>query len=94
MVSAYMPYCDAMLIDNRVRAMLTSLPKRYALQYPCRLFSRNNGDRLLTYLEGLEKNADPLVLALVRDVYGPDWPTPFVEMYDVDRRRARGPRCR
>ena len=89
MVSAYMPYCDAMLVDNRIRAMLTSLPKLYALQYPCRLFSRNNGDSFLTYLKDLERDGDPLILALVRDVYGPDWPTPFVEMYEVDRRRAR-----
>jgi len=92
MVSAYMPYCDAMLVDNRVRAMLTSLPQRYALDYRCRLFSRRTGDSFLGYLKELEQEADPLILALVRDVYGPDWPTPFLEMYEVERRRERGRR--
>lgn len=88
-VSAYLPYCDAMLIDNRVRAMLTSLPKRHALDYPCRVFSRNNGDEFLAYLGSIEQEADPLILSLVRQVYGQDWPRPFLTMYDVERRRAK-----
>jgi hypothetical protein len=89
MVSAYLPYCDAMLVDNRVRAMLKSLPKRYALHYLCRVFSRSNGDEFLSYLRDLEHDADPLVLALVRDVYGPQWPKPFLEMYEVERRLGK-----
>lgn len=88
-VSAYLPYCDAMLIDNRVRAMLTSLPKRHGLDYPCRVFSRNNGDDFLAYLRSIEQDAAPLILSLVHQVYGQDWPRPFLTMYDVERRRAK-----
>jgi len=37
LVSAYLPYCDAMLIDNRTRAMLEKgVPRKYALNYPSR----------------------------------------------------------
>jgi hypothetical protein len=46
--------------------MLTSLPKHYALDYPCRLFSRNNGNAFLAHLKEIERDADPLILALVR----------------------------
>ncbi|MEO5740311.1 MAG: hypothetical protein ABIS29_06930 [Vicinamibacterales bacterium] len=52
-----MPYGDAMLIDNCVRAMVMSLPKRYALGYPCCVFSKNNGDDFLAYLQGIEREA-------------------------------------
>ena len=84
-VSAYLPYCDAMLVDNRVRAMVQSLPRPYALHYSCRLFSKSNGREFLAYLRSIEQGADPFVLALVRQVYGEDWPKPFLSMYDVER---------
>lgn len=62
-----MPYGDAMLIDNRVRAMVMSLPERYALGYPCCVFSKNNsGDDFLAYLQGIEREA---VRNLGRGVY-------------------------
>lgn len=84
LVSAYWPYCDAMLIDNRTRGMLEKgVPKKYALNYPCRLFSKNNGDEFVAYLKGIEEEADPFILALVRDTYGEDWLKPYVTMFDV-----------
>jgi hypothetical protein len=83
-VSAYLPYCDAMLIDNRMRAMLGSgLPRRHALSYPCRLFSPNIASEFVAYLKSVEEEADPLILALVRDVYGDEWLKPFVTMFDA-----------
>ena len=84
-VSAYLPYCDAMLIDNRIRAMVQSMPRAYALNYSCQLFSKSNGQEFLAYLCSIEQDADPFVLALVREVYGEDWPKPFLSMYDVER---------
>ena len=84
LVSAYLPYCDAMLIDNRTRAMLESgVPRRYALNYSCRLFSPNIGNEFVAYLGSVEEEADPLILALVRDVYGDEWLKPFVTMFDA-----------
>ena len=81
LVSAYLPYCDAMLIDNRTRAMLEKLPKKYALDYPCQLFSPNVSAKFLAYLNSVEEEADPLILALVRQVYGENWLKPFVTMF-------------
>jgi hypothetical protein len=65
LVSAYLPYCDAMLIDNRTRAMLEKgVPRKYALTYPCRLFSLNVGRDFLAYLKSVEEEADPFILML------------------------------
>jgi hypothetical protein len=84
LVSAYLPYCDAMLIDNRTRAMLkTGVPKKYAVSYSCRLFSKNTGDEFLAYLKRIEDEADPFILALVRNIYGEDRLKPFVTMFDA-----------
>lgn len=84
LVSAYLPYCDAMLIDNRTRAMLDKgVPRKYAVNYPCRLFSANVGSEFLDYLKSVEEEADPLIISLVRQVYGENWLKPFVTMFDA-----------
>jgi hypothetical protein len=84
LVSAYLPYCDAMLIDKRTRAMLENgVPRKHALNYPCRLFSPNVGSEFVAYLKSVEEEADPLILALVRQVYGEEWLKPFVTMLDA-----------
>jgi hypothetical protein len=83
LVSAYLPYCDAMLIDKRTRAMLTGLPKKHALNYPCRVFSPNVGSEFLAYLKSVEEEADPFILALVRQIYGENWLKPFVTMFNA-----------
>ena len=80
LVSAYLPYCDAMLIDKRTRLMLER--GRYAENYHCRLFSRNSGEQFLGYLQTIENEADPFVLALVRSTYGEDRLKPYVTMFE------------
>ena len=79
LVSAYLPYCDAMMIDKRTRLMLER--GKYAANYRCRLFSRNTGDRFLDYLKSIEAEADPMIPALVRATYGEDWLKPYVTMF-------------
>ena len=79
LVSAYLPYCDAMMIDKRTRLMLER--GKYAANYRCRLFSRNTGDPFLDYLKSIESEADPMIPALVRATYGEDWLKPYVTMF-------------
>ena len=59
------------------------MPKKYALNYRCRLFSPNVGSEFLAYLNSVEEEADPLALALVRQVYGENWLKPFATMFDA-----------
>jgi PAS domain-containing protein len=79
------PYCDAMFIDNECRGLPQNIPKKHALGYSTRVFSLKTGERFIEYLRKLEENSDSAVLSSVREVYGPDWPRPFLRMYDVDR---------
>jgi len=58
-VSSLMPYCDAMLIDNKCRAWLEDIPQRYALDYPTRIYSRSDGDEFIAYVRTIEAEADP-----------------------------------
>jgi len=90
-VSTLLPYCDAMFIDNRCRALWTDIPKKYALKYQTEMFSTNTCEAFLDYVKNIEAAADPQILSDVREVYGDDWPTPFLTMYDVERKMERRP---
>lgn len=84
-VSTLLPYCDAMFVDNECRALLQNIPQKYALGYATKVFSLRDGDAFVEYLKNIETTADPQILQDVREVYGDDWPTPFLAMYEVER---------
>lgn len=86
-VSGLMPYCDVMLIDNKCRALIEDIPEKYALSFDTQIFSRSNGEEFLEFIKDIERTADPVILKLVHNVYGDDWPTPFVTMYEQERER-------
>ena len=85
LVSAYLPYCDAMMIDKGTRLMLER--GRYAQTYRCRLFSRNTGEQFLDYLKTIEAEADPFIPGLVRATYGENWLKPYVTMFAPRKKR-------
>jgi len=77
-ISAYAPYCDAMVMDNLMYQWAThpliDLPKRFGV----RLFSRRNWDEFLTYLADIAANQRPEVekaLKMIRpaDARTPEW---------------------
>ena len=68
---------DESLVSRTFEPLKRMLPKRHALDYPCRVFSRNNGEEFLACLGSIEQEADPLILSLVPQVYGQDWPRGF-----------------
>jgi len=86
-VSALLPYCDAMLVDNETRALLDNIPNAHALPFKTRLFSYSNGHELIAYCHELEQAAPPDIIQSVRDLYGDDWLLPYVSMYE--QRRAK-----
>lgn len=71
-VSTLLPYCDAMFVDNKCRALLRDIPKTHALPFPCRVFSPNTGADFIRYLAEIRDSATPDHLRLVEEVYGPD----------------------
>lgn len=79
-VSTYLPYCDAMLIDNECRGLWESIPSQYRNSYSTRLYSYNTRQQFLNYLHEIEESAESAVLTCVRQVYGE--PRPFFTMYE------------
>jgi hypothetical protein len=71
-VSTLLPYCDAMFIDNKCRALLQDIPKGFKLPYQCQVFSPNTGTDFLVYLRSIRDSAPPEHLEQVKELYGPN----------------------
>jgi hypothetical protein len=69
-ISTLLPYCDAMFIDNKSRALINDLPRAYALPFRCKIFSLSNKEEFLAYLGSLMNSATPEHLATVESLYG------------------------
>jgi len=89
-VSTLLPYCDAMFVDNKCRALLRDIPKTHALPYPCRVFSPKTGADFIHYLTEIRDSAAPDHLRLVEQVYGPDPLKPPTSIYGVGQRHSSG----
>jgi hypothetical protein len=88
-VSTLLPYCDAMFIDNKCRALLLDIPNEHKLPYPCSVFSRNTGADFLKYLRDIRDSVTPEHLKVVEDVYGPDRMKPSRGISGVGEFRKR-----
>ncbi len=81
-VAMYAPLCDAMFVDKEISHLVKQRELRDELANGSRFFSlrQNEKTEFLEYLEQIERNAAPEHLQFVAEVYGPDWPTPFVDL--------------
>lgn len=80
LVSAYLPYCDAIFIDNACARILKSSPVQCLIAETTRVFSYGTKDDFLTFLHGIEATATPGHIAKVREVYGEKWVAPPIEI--------------
>lgn len=87
-IASFLPYCDAMFLDNECAGLLREEPLRTKLApFGTRIFSGKTGDEFLAYLAGLEEQAGPEHVRLVADVYGDDWSVPYREILVHERER-------
>ena len=86
-ISALLPYCDAMFVDNECRELLRSIPKEYKLPFRCQVFSYNTRTEFIRYLADIRDSVSPEHLRLIERVYGPDPLKPPTRIYAVDRAR-------
>lgn len=84
-ISAYLPYCDAMFVDNECQNILAEGPIRRRLPSRTRIFSRRNGDQLMGYLEDIEATAGEGHARLVMSVYGEKQFKPWREVLAHER---------
>jgi hypothetical protein len=87
-ISAYLPYCDAMFIDDEFAQILREGPvdKEIAI-YPTRVFSNRSKKEFLNYLREIEADAPKDHVALVARTYGDDWVTPYRSLLEHEREK-------
>jgi hypothetical protein len=80
-VAMYSPFCDAMFVDKEIAHLTTQgeLGKEFAGEHP-RFFSLRQTEEFLGCLNDIEGSASTQHLQLVEEVYGADWPTPYVDL--------------
>ena len=81
MLSAYLPYCDAMFVDREMHGLLDESPLKTALNYGAKVFSLRSKQEFLNHLDQIEKGASAEHMAKVREVYGDGWEKPYVEVF-------------
>ena len=80
-ISVLLPYCDAMFIDNECHSYLNEISLSKAIDYGTRIFSLNNKEKFLGYLNEIETKAPKEHLEKVDEVYGKDWRKPYTTLY-------------
>lgn len=69
-ISHLLPYCDAMLIDNETRAILTEAPINLERKFKTRLFSMSKKEEFIEYLYELKRQTPSEINRAVIEVYG------------------------
>ena len=78
MISAYLPYCDAMFIDREMHNILLQKPLPDEIVFGAKVFSPKTKQGFFEYLDGIETTAPQGHLDIVREIYGAGWETPYV----------------
>ena len=85
-ISAYLPYCDAMFIDNEFAHLLSEPPLATRVKdFPTMIFSRRTRRDFLACLAALEAEADPAHVDLVTRTYGEKRLQPYRTMLEHER---------
>lgn len=89
-ISAYLPFCDAMFLDRQCASLLADEPiKSYVDPFGTRIFSVRTGEEFLAYLTELEVAAGSEHTELVIRTYGEEWLRPFREILEHEREREK-----
>lgn len=83
-IASLLPYCDALFLDNEMRAYLGEQPLAEELKGGARIFSSSNRGEFLAYLDAIAQSATREHLKLVETVYGPGWAQPFISLFSPD----------
>lgn len=82
-VSTFLPYCDAMFVDNKCRSLLHDIPKTHKPPYACLVFSPKTSAEFLQYLSDIRNGATAEHLDWLQEVYGPAVLQPPTSIYGV-----------
>jgi len=83
-IACYAPYCDAMFIDKECRRLLNQGITETGYKPHMSIFSRDNKDEFLEYLDAIEKSLSKKHLKKIKEVYGEKWLTPYTDMFSKE----------
>ena len=69
-ISHFLPYCDAIFVDDECATFLSEGPLNERIRCPTRVFSNQTREAFLDYLVACEKEAGTAHRDLVVSVYG------------------------
>lgn len=90
-IAHFLPYCDAMFVDNECAGLLAEEPLRSRVPGTDRVYCLNTKERFLAFLDGLEQEAGADHRDRVVRAYGENWLVPYREVLADERRRRRPP---
>lgn len=89
-IAAYLPYCDAMFVDNEFAQLLSEGRLAAAAKdYPTKIFATRSRDGFLEYLHQLEAEAGRAHVDLVVRTYGETWTQPYRSMLEHERNKRK-----
>lgn len=81
MLGAYLPYCDAMFLDNEMAGYVSELQRSSRIPFATKIYSRNTASDFFAYLDALEAATPKEHMDKIKEVYGDAWATPYESMY-------------
>ncbi len=82
MISSFMPYCEAIFVDNENANLLSDGRVKIRLGCNTKVFSLKSKEEFLIYLDDIVKKASPEHLQFVEQVYGKNWRIPYLTILD------------
>jgi hypothetical protein len=82
-VATYAPYCDAMFVDNQMRALLTDSPLAAQLPRDLQVFAVDCRAEFENWLDEVERDVPQGHVQLMTEVYGPEWLEPYTGILGV-----------
>jgi hypothetical protein len=81
-VAQYSPFCDAMFVDKEISHFTRQRELQQELAGTALFFSLRKNEKadFIEYLRCIEADAPSEHIQMVEEVYGRDWPTPFVDL--------------
>lgn len=70
MISAYLPFCDALFVDREMHSLLKEQPLQRDLKFGAKVFSLQSKSDFLGYLDDVKSRATKEHLQTVQEIYG------------------------
>ncbi len=89
-ISSYLPYCDALFVDIESAGILRELPKETPSslrlkEFDAKVFSLNEKDEFLDYLDKLVEEIPPDQLEVLKDIEGEDYTKPYWDIIEREK---------